>query len=217
MASLRQRHFRHWASSVFRLWKFQRQRGPCHTGCVEYQSQSLLQRPFYPHEAHRFCLGTHGPCGIPWPNWPRKPGLFDGLWVEKYFVIIWVFCLSLCVHSTFLAISLLLKTKEANWNKSFIGIWGPSVVYWILCLMAGAECTMQCMLKRVCPSGKEGSTFVYFKSLYVCKEHMLGIINLPSSLGRMWVSCHHCLNVLGHVPCFCCMVLLLIKPARFCG
>ena len=29
----------------------------------------------------------------------------------------------------------------------------------------------------------------------------------------VWVSCHHCFIVLGHVPCFCCMVLLLSKPA----
>ena len=44
---------------------------------------------------------------------------------------------------------------------------------------------------------------------YVCREHVLGIINLLSSLGRIWVSCHDCFIVLGHVWCFCCLVLLL--------
>ena len=48
---------------------------------------------------------------------------------------------------------------------------------------------------------------------YVCSEHVLGVINLLSSLGRMWVSCHHCFIVWGHVLCFSCMVLLLSKPA----
>ena len=28
------------------------------------------------HTGHTdFCLGTHGPCGPPWPDWHRKPGL----------------------------------------------------------------------------------------------------------------------------------------------
>ena len=27
--------------------------------------------------------------------------------------------------------------------------------------------------------------------LTVCREHVLGVINLLSSLGRVWVSCHH--------------------------
>ena len=49
------------------------------------------------------------------------------------------------------------------------------------------------------------------------REHVPGIINLLSSLGRLWVSCHHCFIVWGHVSCFCCMVLLLSKPAWFCG
>ena len=47
---------------------------------------------------------------------------------------------------------------------------------------------------------------------YVWREYVLGIINLLISLGRLWVSCHHCFVVLGHVPCFCCMVLLLSNP-----
>ena len=29
----------------------------------------------------------------------------------------------------------------------------------------------------------------------------------------MWDSCHNCFIVWGHVPCFCCMVLLLSKQA----
>ena len=53
--------------------------------------------------------------------------------------------------------------------------------------------------------------------LYVCREHGLGLINLLSSLDRMWGSCYHCFIVWGHVTCFCCMVLLLNKPAWFCG
>ena len=48
---------------------------------------------------------------------------------------------------------------------------------------------------------------------YVWREHALAIINLPSALGRVWVSWHHCFIVLAHVWCFCCMVLLLSKPA----
>ena len=53
--------------------------------------------------------------------------------------------------------------------------------------------------------------------LSVCTEPVLGIINLLSSLGRMWVSRHLCFIVWGHVPCFCCMGLLLSKPVWFCG
>ena len=60
---------------------------------------------------------------------------------------------------------------------------------------------------------KLGSQIMVF---YVCREHILGIMNLLSSLGRMWVSWHHCFIVLGYVLCFCCMVLLLSKLAWFC-
>ena len=52
---------------------------------------------------------------------------------------------------------------------------------------------------------------------YVFREHVLGIANLLSSLGRMWFLCHHCFVVWGRVSHFCCMVLLLSKPAWFCG
>ena len=52
---------------------------------------------------------------------------------------------------------------------------------------------------------------------HVFREHSLEIINLLSSLGRMWVSCHHCFIAWGHVSRFCCMVLLLSKPAWLCG
>ena len=41
--------------------------------------------------------------------------------------------------------------------------------------------------------------------------------NLLSSLGRMWVSCHHCFTVCWHVLCFYCMISLLSKPGWFCG
>ena len=48
-------------------------------------------------------------------------------------------------------------------------------------------------------------------------EHTLGIISLLSSLGRMWVSCQHCFIVWAHVSGFCWVILLLGKPAWFCG
>ena len=32
---------------------------------------------------------------------------------------------------------------------------------------------------------------------YVCRDHVLGIINLLSSLVRMWVFCHHCFIASG--------------------
>ena len=44
-------------------------------------------------------------------------------------------------------------------------------------------------------------------------EHLLQVINLLSSLGRMWVSCHPCFTVLGPVSCFWGMALLLTRPA----
>ena len=61
--------------------------------------------------------------------------------------------------------------------------------------------------------GQAGPQIVF----HMCREHVLGIINLLSSLGRMWGSCHHCFIIWGHVSCFCLMVLLLSKPAWFCG
>ena len=48
-------------------------------------------------------------------------------------------------------------------------------------------------------------------------ERIPGILSLLSSPGRMWVSCHHCFIVWAHVSCFCCVLLLLSKPAWFCG
>ena len=51
---------------------------------------------------------------------------------------------------------------------------------------------------------------------YVCREQVLGIFNLLSLLGRMWISTHHGFIVWGHILCFCGMVLLLSKPAWFC-
>ena len=41
--------------------------------------------------------------------------------------------------------------------------------------------------------------------------------NLLSSLRRTRVSCYHCFFVWGPVSYFCCMLLLLCKPAWFCG
>ena len=52
---------------------------------------------------------------------------------------------------------------------------------------------------------------------YVCRDHVLGIINLLSSLVRMWVSCHHCFIAWRQVLCFCRRDFLLSKPAWFCG
>ena len=66
-------------------------------------------------------------------------------------------------------------------------------------------------------SGKSSHFFLIFLFLVHAEECVLGIINLVSSLGRMWVSCHHCFIVLGYVLCFYYMVLLLRKPAWFCG
>ena len=40
-----------------------------------------------------------------------------------------------------------------------------------------------------CYMFKLGSQIIVF---YVCREHVLVIINLLSSVGRMWVSCQHC-------------------------
>ena len=52
----------------------------------------------------------------------------------------------------------------------------------------------------------------------VYREHVLGTINLLSSLSRTWISCYHIFFiVLGQVLCFCLIVLLLNKPAWFCG
>ena len=49
------------------------------------------------------------------------------------------------------------------------------------------------------------------------KEHVLGIINLLSSLGRMRVLVHHYFIVLGVCLMLLWLVLLLSKPAWFCG
>ena len=57
----------------------------------------------------------------------------------------------------------------------------------------------------------------YYYIFYVCRERVLGVINFLSSPGRIWGSGHHCFIVWGHVFCFCCMVLLLSRPAWFCG
>ena len=52
----------------------------------------------------------------------------------------------------------------------------------------------------------------------VYREHVLGTINLLSSLSRTWISCYRIFFiVLGQVLCFCLIVLLLNKPAWFCG
>ena len=51
--------------------------------------------------------------------------------------------------------------------------------------------------------------------VYVCAGHVLGIINLRSSLGWSWVSWRRCFIALGRVWCW--MILLLSRPARFCG
>ena len=46
--------------------------------------------------------------------------------------------------------------------------------------------------------------------VYLCREHVLGITDLLSSLDRMPGSCHHCFIVCGHVSSFCCI-------SKFCG
>ena len=73
--------------------------------------------------------------------------------------------------------------------------------------------------------GQVRSTNYYYYYYYVCKEYVLGIINLLRSLGRMWVSCHHSFIVLGHFLLFYAFLafffffffFLLSKPACFCG
>ena len=50
-------------------------------------------------------------------------------------------------------------------------------------------------------------------AFHVCREHVLGIMNLLSSRVRMCGSHATIVYCLGHVLCFCCMVLLLSKPA----
>ena len=47
------------------------------------------------------------------------------------------------------------------------------------------------------------------------QEHVVGVINSRSSLGRVQVSCHHCFMVWGHGSRLCCIVWLLSKFAWF--
>ena len=55
-------------------------------------------------------------------------------------------------------------------------------------------------------------------SCFLCVQRACSrVINLLSSLDKMWVSCHHCVIVWGQVSCFCYMVLLLSNPAWSCG
>ena len=56
------------------------------------------------------------------------------------------------------------------------------------------------------------SPFPYILFL-VCAEECPRGHQLTELTGQMWVSCHHCFTVRGRVSCFCCMVLLLSKPA----
>ena len=59
------------------------------------------------------------------------------------------------------------------------------------------------------PDAKEFSCFYMVKLgtqifiFSVCKEHVLGITNVLSSLGKMWVSCQHRFTVRG-----ACLLLL---------
>ena len=54
--------------------------------------------------------------------------------------------------------------------------------------------------------------------IHVCRERVLGIINILSSLGRMWVSLFYCLGAClmllphGFVAKQACLVLPLSKP-----
>ena len=79
----------------------------------------------------------------------------------------------------------------------------PSFSSWVSPPDWAGEVSCLCVVK-LCPQN------IVF---YVCREHVLGIIDLLSSLGRMWGSCHHCFIAAGYVPCFSCMALLLSKPA----
>ena len=54
---------------------------------------------------------------------------------------------------------------------------------------------------------------------FMCRKHVLWIICLLSSLGRMWGSCHHCFSLClvllfrGFVAKQACLVLWLSHPA----
>ena len=60
----------------------------------------------------------------------------------------------------------------------------------------------------------------FYKLLFsiVCRERVSWVTKLLRSLGRMWVLCHHCFNVMGHVTCFYYMFFLFFaKQAWLCG
>ena len=51
---------------------------------------------------------------------------------------------------------------------------------------------------------------------YVCREHVLGIINLLSSMGRIRVSFHNHFIGGGHVSCFCCIFFFFFFAKQAC-
>ena len=59
--------------------------------------------------------------------------------------------------------------------------------------------------------------FPYNLFLKCPEKRVLGIINFLSSLSRMWVSGFHCFIVWVPVSDFCCIVLLLSRPAWLYG
>ena len=63
--------------------------------------------------------------------------------------------------------------------------------------------------------GQARSTNYWCVCVCVCAGYVLGVVNLRSSPGRLWVSWHHCFIALGRV--WRCMTLLLSRPAWFCG
>jgi len=72
---------------------------------------------------------------------------------------------------------------------------------------------MDCSLPGSSVHGIFQARVLEWGTIAFSRGYVLGIINLLSALGRMWVSCHHCFIVWGHVTCFCGMVLWLSKHA----
>ena len=107
----------------------------------------------------------------------------------------------------FVGYSFIIKGKVGRGKEGLLCLSGVDIMF--------SSLTLSRLNRGVFLSlrGQVRSTYCF----YVCREHVLGVTNLLSSLGTMYVSCHHCFIVLGHILCFCCVVLFLSKPAWFCG
>ena len=138
-----------------------------HLGHSLFQCPGCLQRAHWsqsslhclcPHRVHWPC----GPCGLPGPDWPRKAAsplvVFEqtkplqSCGPFAYF--------SGCVQAFWPYPYYWKPNKPIGTNHSLIGVWGPAVAFWVLCLMSGADWAMKCIAKRACTPGEEGSTFI---------------------------------------------------------